>query len=148
MRRQTCQGLGFRPRDIAVSRHFPSPGTAAAPAVDPDVWDMPSHGIEWCDCGQHHVLDRDTVLHMANGVVQDPEWLTHEEVIETAMDLWNYIAVCKFFLMAIRASAIAVSGRQSPKYPFERGLEIVAHFSKTWQGCPEEICTSVRDREN
>ncbi len=85
---------------------------------------------------------------MANGVVQDPEWMTHEEVIDTAMDLWNYIAVCKFFLMAIRASAIAVGGRQSPKYPFERGLEIVAHFSKTWQGCPEEICASVRDREN
>jgi hypothetical protein len=113
----------------------------------PDVWQMPSRGIEWCDCGQHHAVDRKIVLEFAQDVVEDREWMTHDEVVDTAMDLWNYVSVCEFFLMAIRRSASAVNGGPAQRYRFERGLEIVAYFSKTWQGCPEEICSSVRDRE-
>ena len=88
------------------------------------------------------------MLSFAEDVVADPEWITHDEVIDTAMDLWNYIAVCEFFLMGIRSSAETINGAPEPKYPFERGLEIIAYFSKTWQGCPEEICRTVRDRED
>ena len=113
----------------------------------PDVWQLPSRGIEWCDCGQHHVLNRKIVLGFAQEVVEDREWMTHDEVVDTAMDLWNYVSVCEFFLMAIRRSASTVNGGPAQKYRFERGLEIVAYFSKTWQGCPEEVCSSVREGE-
>ena len=116
--------------------------------VVPDVWRMPSRGIEWCDCGKHHELDRDIVLGFARDLVEDPEWMTHDEVIDTAMDLWNYLSVCEFFLLAIRRSAHAVNGDAAWRYPFERGLEIVAYFSKTWQGCPEQICAPQRGCEN
>ncbi|MFL4474268.1 hypothetical protein ACIPVK_09740 [Paeniglutamicibacter sp. MACA_103] len=109
----------------------------------PEVWAMPSHGIEWCDCGQHHDVDRKIVLGFAEAVVEDREWMTHDEVVDTAMDLWNYESVCEFFFMAIRRSASAVNGGEAQRYRFERGLEIVAFFSKTWQGCPEEICAVV-----
>ena len=114
----------------------------------PDAWSMPSRGIEWCDCGKHHVLDRAIVEHFAARVVSDPQWMTHDEVIDASMDLWNYVSVCEFFLMGIRASACAVNGELASKYRYERGLEIVAYFSKTWQGCPEVICRSVHEREN
>ncbi|PQZ86678.1 hypothetical protein CQ018_18535 [Arthrobacter sp. MYb227] len=118
------------------------------PGMSPNVWLMPSRGIEWCDCGKHHVLDRDTIEYFAAQIVSDPEWMTHDEVIDTAMDLWNYVAVCEFFMMGIRTSASVVTGNLAPKYRYERGLEIVAYFSKTWQGCPEEICRSVHERED
>lgn len=114
----------------------------------PGVWTMPSRGIEWCDCGRHHVLDRDIVLGFARDLVEDPDWMTHDEVVDTAMDLWNYVSVCEFFLLGIRRSASAVNGGPATRYSFERGLEIVAYFSKTWQGCPEEICSPSRDRED
>lgn len=71
----------------------------------PEVWTMPSRGIEWCDCGRNHVLDRGIVLGFAQDLVEDPDWMTHDEVIDTAMDLWNYVSVCEFFLLAIRRSA-------------------------------------------
>lgn len=114
----------------------------------PDVWSMPGRGIEWCDCGQHHALDRATVEQYAAQVVGDPQWMTHDEVIDASMDLWNYVSVCEFFLMAIRTSARAVNGALAPRYRYERGLEIVAYFSKTWQGCPEVICRSVHERQD
>ncbi|MFF5793116.1 hypothetical protein ACFY5D_13800 [Paeniglutamicibacter sp. NPDC012692] len=140
-----CLAIGLR--SITMAANPQTPATPAGPAAPPDPWTMPSRGIEWCDCGEHHDLDRDTVLSFAEDVVEDRQWMTHDEVIDTAMDLWNYIAVCEFFLMAIRASTVSVNGEPAPRYPFERGLEIVAYFSKTWQGCPEEICRTVRDRE-
>ncbi|MCV9994633.1 hypothetical protein OIU93_10035 [Paeniglutamicibacter sp. ZC-3] len=127
-------------------RHAPEEPSDAE--LVPDVWQMPSRGIEWCDCGQHHAVDRKIVLDFAEAVVEDREWMTHDEVIDTAMDLWNYVSVCEFFLMGIRRSASAVNGGPAVKYRFERGLEIVAFFSKTGQGCPEEICSSVRDRDS
>lgn len=114
----------------------------------PDVWSMPNRGIEWCDCGKHHVLERSTVEHFATRVIGDPQWMTHHELIDATMDLWNYSAVCEFFLMAIRASANAVNGVLAPKYRYERGLEIVAYFSKTWQGCPEVFCRSVHEPQD
>lgn len=97
---------------------------------------MPSHGIEWCDCGEHHALDGETVLSFAG------------DIVDTSMDRWDHVAGCGFFLMAIDAAAGIVKGALAPRYPFERGLEIVAVFSKTWQRCPEEICRTVRDRED
>lgn len=119
-----------------------------ASGASPNVWLMPNRGIEWCDCGKHHSLTREIVERFAQNAVSNPRWMTHDEVIDTAMDLWNYEAVCEFFLMAVRYSASAVNGFPAPKYSYERGLEIVAHFSKTWQGCPEEICRSAREYED
>ena len=75
-------------------------------------------------------------MSFAEDLVEDPEWMTHDEVIDTAMDLWNYIAVCEFFLMAIRASAVSVNGEAAQRYPFERGLEIVALFLQDLAGVP------------
>ena len=124
-----------------------TPREPADTELVPDVWQLPSRGIEWCDCGQHHVLNRKIVLGFAQEVVEDREWMTHDEVVDTAMDLWNYVSVCEFFLMAIRRSASTVNGGPAQKYRFERGLEIVAYFSKTWQGCPEEVCSSEREGE-
>jgi hypothetical protein len=125
-----------------------SPKEPAELDHESDIWQLPSRGIEWCDCGQHHVLDRDIVAAIAHDVVDDPEFMTHDEVIDTAMDLWKYESVCQFFLLAIRHSATAMNGHPAERYAFERGLQIVAHFSKTWQGCPEEICSPAHDREN
>ena len=56
--------------------------------------------------------------------------MTHDEVIDTAMDLWNYVAVCEFFLLAIRQSASAVNGGPAPRYSFGRGLDIVGIFPR------------------
>lgn len=124
---------------------FPAAEEPWETAAIPDVWTMPSRGMEWCDCGQHHELDRDIVLRFARDLVDDPAWMTHDEVIDTAMDLWKYVSVCRFFLLAIGRSASAVNGGPAPRYGFERGMEIVAYFSKTWQGCPEEICDPTTD---
>jgi hypothetical protein len=107
----------------------------------PQVWEMPTTGVEWCVCGdESHVVSRDRVLLWAAEVVKGWEWMTHDEVIMIAMDMWNYESVCEFFLMKVRDCAVAVHGEVAQKYPFETGLEIIGYFMKTWHGCPELAC--------
>lgn len=55
------------------------------------------------------------------------------------MDMWQYVEVCRFFHDAVERSAKAVHGRVEPKYPMSTGEAIIAHFAKTWNGCPEEL---------
>jgi len=111
--------------------------------VKPDVWAMPSEGIEWCDCGDSHEISRGDILEFSEYYAQDKDWITHEEVVQSCMSFWNYDAVCEFFLMKVRDSAIVVAGEVKDKYPMEEGIEIIGYFSKTWQGCPEEACEST-----
>lgn len=119
------------------------------PEIDgmPDVWDMPDQGIEWCECGDSHPLGRDTVEAFARDVVGDSEWITHKEVEFITMDLWAYESVCRFFLMQVEEASVKVHGAVAEKYPFETGIEIVGYFSKTWNGCPDEICSTILDRD-
>lgn len=118
----------------------PAPTEIPVPAEKPNVWEMPTTGSGWCDCGENHELDTDWLLDCAFEIVEDPEWMTHKEVIRTAKMFWEYESICEFFRMAINVSATAVNGQPAEKYKFETGMEIVAHFSKTWNGCPEEAC--------
>jgi hypothetical protein len=106
----------------------------------PNVWNMPVTGSQHCDCGEDHELDLDWLMDCAEENAEDPEWMTHKEVIEAAKMFWNYESVCEFFRMAINTSAIAINGQPAEKYKFSTGMEIVLHFSKTWNGCPEEGC--------
>ena len=57
----------------AAGPRHPLPQASNGDEAAPGVWTMPSRGIEWCDCGQHHELDRDIVLGFARGRVKDPD---------------------------------------------------------------------------
>lgn len=118
----------------------PAPTETPIPVEKPNVWEMPTTGSGMCDCGENHDLDTDWLLDCAFETVEDPEWMTHKEVIRTAKMFWEYESICEFFRMAINTSATVVNGQPAAKYKFEVGMEIVAHFSKTWNGCPEEAC--------
>lgn len=123
------------------------PHSAPDTVTIPDVWDLPQQGSEWCECGGDCTVDRETAIAFARMVVGDREWITHEEVIMIAMDVWSYISVCEFFMMAIREAAEKVNGSVEDKYKFETGLAIIGYFSKHWNGCPEQACAGgVFDR--
>lgn len=142
-RERANEALGVSTKTIEA----PAPTEAPAPVEKPNVWEMPTTGSGWCDCGQNHELDTDWLLDCAFETVNDPEWMTHKEVIKTAKMFWEYESVCEFFRMAINVSATAVNGQPAEKYKFETGMEIVAHFSKTWNGCPEEACQGDEEEE-
>lgn len=112
------------------------------PFEKPDVWNMPTTGIGWgCDCEEDsQELDADWLNELAEDIAEDPEWLTHEEVLELAQEFWEYEDICAFFRMIVGDSAKAVNGKIAEKYKFPIGVEIVAYFSKVWNGCPEEAC--------
>lgn len=142
-RERANEALGVSTKTIEA----PAPTEAPVPVEKPNVWEMPTTGSGWCDCGQNHELDTDWLLDCAFETVDDPEWMTHKEVIRTAKMFWEYEAVCEFFRMAINVSATAVNGQPDEKYKFETGMEIVAHFSKTWNGCPEEACQGDEEQD-
>lgn len=116
------------------------------PFEKPDVWNMPTTGIGWggeCDCDDHDLEpDADWLNELAEEIVEDPEWMTHEEVLKLAQEFWEYEDICSFFRMIVGDSAKAVNGEIAEKYKFVIGVEIVAYFSKVWNGCPEEACGS------
>lgn len=124
-----------------------APAPTEAPVEKPNVWEMPTTGSGMCDCGEDHDLDMDWLIDCAFETVEDPEWMTHKEVIRTAKMFWEYESICEFFRMAINVSATAVNGQPAEKYKFETGMEIVAHFSKTWNGCPEEACQGDEEED-
>jgi hypothetical protein len=124
-----------------------APAPVEAPVEKPNVWEMPTTGSGWCDCDENHDLDTDWLLDCAFETVDDPEWMTHKEVIKTAKMFWEYESICEFFRMAINVSATAINGQPAEKYKFEVGMEIVAHFSKTWNGCPEEACQGDEEED-
>lgn len=125
-----------------VEAPAPTEAPTEVPFEKPDVWNMPTTGIGWgCDCEEDsQELDADWLLEIATDIAEDPEWLTHEEVIELAQDFWEYEEICTFFRMIVGDSAKAVNGKIAEKYTFTIGVEIVAYFSKVWNGCPEEAC--------
>ena len=98
--------------------------TIDTPTVIPNVWEMPNTGPGWCDCGNDCTVTRDLLAEIAFHLRFSGEWLSHDEVIDLAMELWAYDGVCEFFLMVIKDSAKAVYGEIAEKYPFEKGLEI------------------------
>ncbi|GAB3847819.1 hypothetical protein [Nesterenkonia populi] len=105
----------------------------------PEIWEAPSQGTQWCDCGKDHPLTRDAVLRAASFLRgQQPEHLTHSQVCRITMELWNYVEVCPFFHMAVDDAACRCHGEKAERYPFETGLAIVKRFSDRWNGCPEE----------
>lgn len=115
--------------------------TTSTPSAKPTVWQMPATGIEWCDCGEHHEVTRELILESIIITLGDaPEFLPHPQICEVIMDLWNYEDVCSFFHDHVKLSAEAINGSVQDRYPFETGVEIIAYFTKTWNGCPEEAC--------
>lgn len=122
-----------------------APTETPTPTQAPSVWDMPDTSAGVCDCGGNCTTNREVVLEVAHHLGFDKKWLLHDEIIDMAMELWAYEAVCEFFLMVINDSAKAVNGEVANRYPFERGIEIVGYFSKTWQGCPDDTCRTVRE---
>lgn len=140
-RERANEALGVSTKTIEA------PTPTETPVEKPNVWEMPTTGSGWCDCGEDHDLDTDWLLDCAFETVDDPEWMTHKEVIRTAKMFWEYESICEFFRMAINTSATAVNGQPAEKYKFEIGIEIVAHFSKTWNGCPEEACQGDEEED-
>jgi hypothetical protein len=140
-RERANEALGVSTKTIEA------PVPTETPVEKPNVWEMPTTGSGMCDCGQSHDLDTDWLLDCAFESVEDPEWMTHKEVIRTAKMFWEYESICEFFRMAINVSATAVNGQPAEKYKFEVGIEIVAHFSKTWNGCPEEACQGDEEED-
>jgi hypothetical protein len=132
--------LGFATKVIEAPA--PTEAPTEAPLEKPDVWNMPTTGIGWgCDCEEDsQELDADWLNELAEDISEDPEWMTHEEVLELAQEFWEYEDICTFFRMIVGDSAKAVNGKIAEKYKFTIGVEIVAYFSKVWNGCPEEAC--------
>lgn len=142
-RERANEALGVATKTIEAS----APTETPIPVEKPNVWEMPTTGSGMCDCGEDHDLDTDWLIDCAFETVDDPEWMTHKEVIKTAKMFWEYESICEFFRMAINVSATAVNGEPAEKYKFETGMEIVAHFSKTWNGCPEEACQGDEEED-
>lgn len=114
------------------------------PIVKPDVWEMPNEGSGWCDCGEHHPVDRPLVRSMIRAELgegaENRDAITHPEVCRVIMRMWRYVEVCAFFHDAVGRSAEVVNGRAESEYPMPIGMEIIAYFAKTWNGCPEQLC--------
>lgn len=117
---------------------------ATIPAVKPDVWEMPNEGSGWCDCGEDHPVDKPLVRSMIRAELgegaENRDAITHPEVCRVIMRMWRYVEVCAFFHDAVGRSAKVVNGRAEAEYPMPVGMEIIAYFAKTWNGCPEELC--------
>ncbi|WP_404286960.1 hypothetical protein [Glutamicibacter arilaitensis] len=109
--------------------------------IKPDVWNMPDKGQPWCDCGEAHELSADIVYEFAEELRLDPRSsMSHLQLIELTMEVWNFEEVCRFFHLALNDAAQIIHGKVAEHYPFAVGIDIVGYFSKTWQGCPEEVC--------
>jgi len=115
----------------------------APPAwVMPDVWHEKATGMPWCECGDDCPLTLRYIATCADNVVgkAGANRMTHKQVILTAMDVWAYSSVCRFFTMAIEDAAVRVNGEVAEDYPKHVGLVIVKGFSNKWNGCPEQAC--------
>lgn len=107
----------------------------------PRVWDMPTTGMEWCDCGEHCEVTIDRVEEEFFDVLEDcPDWVTHRQLCRIIQYMWRYISVCQFFFDHVERSATAVVGGVKEKYEFLTAVDIAGYFTKTWNGCPEEAC--------
>ncbi|WP_297006587.1 hypothetical protein [uncultured Corynebacterium sp.] len=124
----------------------PTSSATPVPVARPDVWSMPDTGAEWCDCGQHHPVDRDLVHRMVlRSLGATPERIEHTEICRVLMDMWCYVEVCEFFHDSVCRASEQINGEISFDYPLAVGEEIIAYFSKTWNGCPVEACAGGFD---
>ncbi|MGP9487523.1 hypothetical protein ACT3UD_08220 [Glutamicibacter sp. 287] len=109
--------------------------------IQPDIWTMPDKGLSWCDCGAAHELSADIVYGFAEELGLDTrEAMTHPQLVELTMEVWNFEAVCRFFHLALNEATQFIHGTVAEEYPFAEGIDIVGYFSKTWQGCPAAEC--------
>lgn len=112
------------------------------------VWDLPDTGLPWCDCGKAHPLTAQLVRERAESLgFTFGQEMTHRQLVKLAMEVWNYVAVCRFFHLQLNGAVEFVYGRLAPSYPYAQGINIVGYFSKTWQGCPEEACQGDENLE-
>lgn len=116
------------------------PSTPQAPSA-PDIWEMPTTGMGWCDCGCGHEITEEIIQEEIEFCLDEvSEHITHPQVCRVLMELWRYESVCAFFHDAVRRSAEAVHGEVAPSYRLPVGRAIIGHFCKTWNGCPQEAC--------
>lgn len=107
----------------------------------PNVWEMPTTGIQWCDCGEDHEITQELIAEEMREILGSVgEYISHKEVCFVLMKLWRYVSVCAFFHDQVKNSAKIVNGEVAAQYRVAIAEEIIAHFSKTWNGCPEESC--------
>lgn len=112
----------------------------------PSIEDMPDTGLQWCDCGSDHQLQRDDITQMASDLGIEPRaTITHQQLVRLTMETWNYAEVCRFFHLQLNDAAKNVHGSTAAQYPYDDGIDIVGYFSKKWQGCPEEVCAGGYD---
>ena len=131
--------LKLAPASVPIT----TPSEKPTPWVMPDVWHERATGMEWCDCGDHCPLTKRIITDSAEDLLDEcplPDRITHRQVIRIAMDVWNYVSVCRFFTLAIEEAAIRVNGAVADDYPMNVGLAIIKAFSNRWNGCPTEDC--------
>ncbi|MFB0835703.1 hypothetical protein ACX8Z9_04680 [Arthrobacter halodurans] len=98
---------------------------------------MPGIGERRCERGDaEHSRCRDDVDELAELDVEDG-WVTHRQLLLASMELWEFDEVCLFFTDKLADSARTVVGAVAERYRRDDAVDIVGHFSKTWQGCPE-----------
>lgn len=129
--------------------------TPPAPALTPipelpsspsDPWDLPEQGLRWCDCGEDcpppgRDVAEGELLSMGYG---EGDAVPHLAVIAACQKMWSYETVCAFFTDHVDLSAQRVNGKVEQAYSFGIAVDIIGYFSRTWQGCPEEVCDDER----
>lgn len=113
----------------------------------PEVWEMPTTGLQWCDCGCDCEVDEELICDYMEDVLGErtPEWVTHPELCRVIQELWNYESVCAFFFDHVDLSAKKINGSVAKRYRGTVATAIIGYFSKTWNGCPEEACEGGMD---
>lgn len=126
-----------------------APAPMEVPAEEPslaDPWEMERTGIQWCDCGEYHELERiDAVIDLEELGFYEDDLVPHLAVCAECQKMWNYVEVCEFFYDHVAYSAKKVNGEVAAAYPYPVAVDIIGYFYKTWQGCPREVCEGGYD---
>lgn len=119
------------------------PPTYSGVSTRPDVWTLPATGIEWCDCGEDHVLTRADVAARYDAHVGADGRVPHPVVVQVTQEIWRYESVCRFFHLRVEVAAREVAGAVLVSYVVGDAIDISGTFSRAWQGCPEEGCAGA-----
>jgi len=107
-----------------------APTAPSLPHVVPDVWSDPG-GPSF-----------DDILETTRWLLRDenPERITHAQIIKIAQRLCGYYRICRFFTLQVEDAAVCVNGTCEDDNPLAIGLAIVKRFCAKWNECPEEAC--------
>lgn len=143
-----ARAAAFRdPLPAEAPTQAPTPVEVPAEESSPaDPWEMERTGIQWCDCGEDHELDRiDAEIDLEELGFFEGDLVPHLAVCAECQKMWNYVEVCEFFYDHVAYSAKKVNGEVAETYPYPVAVDIIGYFYKTWQGCPREVCEGGYD---